>query len=145
MGSISLPVLGYIAAGAAVVGAGAAAYESHEQGVAQQNQARSKARVEALNATQKSIEMRQNMLRALASQNAGSLGAVGTGAGTGFGANSRRQLTQEQNDLLVTSANSSAQISLLDQAGSNARSAGDVGAAGDVLSGVKGYAQNAPG
>lgn len=140
MGSVSVPVAMYIAAGAAVVGAGAAAYESHEQGVAVQNANKAKARVEALNATQRSIQLRQNMLRALASQNATAGGAVGTGGATSFGANTRRQLTEGQNDLLVGSANSSAQISLLDEAGRNAKSAGDIGAVGDLASGVKSYA-----
>lgn len=126
----------YIAAGAAVVGAGASAYESHEQGVATANADKQKARVEALNETQKQITMRQNMLRALSSQNAGSLGAVGTGRATSFGANANRQITESQNDLAASSANSSAQVSLLDQAGANARAAGDIGAVADVAGGV---------
>lgn len=144
MGSISLPVLGYIAAGASVVGAGAAAYESHEQGVAAANADKQKARVEAMNETQKQINMRQNMLRALAAQNAGTLGAVGTGRGSSFGANATRQINQAQNDIMVSQANSSAQVSLLDQAGANARAAGNIGAVSDVLSGV-GKAAGGPG
>ena len=133
MASISVPTLLMISIGTTAVAGGLAAYESHEQGVAAANTAKQKARVEADNATQKQISMRQNMLRALSSQNAASLGAVGTGADTGFGANTKRQLTQGQNDLMVNSANSSAQVSLLDQEAQNARAAGDFGAAADLL------------
>lgn len=136
MGSVSIPTLAYIAAAGAVVGAGASAYESHEQGVATQNADKQKARVEADNETQKQIQMRQKMLAALASQNAGTLGSVGTGQGTSFGANAMRQITQNQNDVAVSNANSSAQVSLLDQAGANARAAGNIGAVADVASGV---------
>ena len=123
-------------AATAVAGAGASAYESHEQGVAASNQAKQKARVEADKATQQQINMRQNMLRSLASENASSLGAVGTGTGTGFGANVQRQITQGQNDLLVSQANSSAQVSLLDQQAANAQAAGNFGAFNDLAGGI---------
>lgn len=136
MASISVPTLMYIAIGATAVSAGLSAYESHEQGVATANADKRKARVEAENETQKQIGMRQNMLRALATQNAGSLGAAGTGAESGFGANMRRQLTQGQDDLMISRSNSAAQVSLLDAAASNARSAGDLGAAGDIIGGA---------
>lgn len=136
MPSISLPVLGYVAVAGIAVSAGMEAYSAHEQGVAAQNADKQKARVEALSATQKSIDMRQNMLKALASQNAGTLGAVGTGASSSFGANANRQISQAQNDLAANSANASAQVSLLDQAGANARSAGNIAAAGDIVGGA---------
>ena len=125
-----------IAAAGTAVSAGAAAYESHVQGVAASNADKQKARVEQLNAQQKQIDMRQRMLAALASQNAGTLGAVGTGRGSSFGANAMRQITQNQNDLLVNNANASAQVSLLDQAASNAEAAGNIGAAADVAGGA---------
>lgn len=140
MPSISLPTLGYIAAAGAVVGAGVSAYSSYETGVETSNADKQKARVEGLNATQKQIDMRQNMLKALASQNAGTLGAEGTGSSTSFGANANRQITQAQNDLAANSANASAQVSLLDQAGANAMASGELGAAGDVISGAGKYA-----
>jgi hypothetical protein len=132
----SAATMAYIAAAGTAVSAGAAAYESHEQGVATSNADKQKARVEQDSEAQKQIQMRQNMLRALASQNAGTLGAVGTGAGSGFGANAMRQITQSQNDLMVSQANSSAQVSLLDQAAGNAVSAGNVGAGADVFGGI---------
>lgn len=131
---------GTIATVASVASAGVAAYETHQAGVQAADQAKAKARVEADRAAQEQINSRQNMLRALASQNAGALGAVGTGAATGFGANARRQITQGQNDLLVSKANASAQISLLDQQASNAVSSGNIEAAGGLVkSGVDIY------
>ena len=122
----------------AAVGLGTigSAYEAHEQGQAIKAADERKARVEADNARQKQIDMRQNMLRALASQNAGTLGAVGTGTSTGFGANAMRQINQNQNDLLISRANSSAEVSLLEQAGSNAAAAGNIEAGVDVMKGV---------
>jgi hypothetical protein len=133
---------GTIAAVGAVAGAGMTAYESHEQGVAASNMAKAKARVEADRAAGEQITSRQNMLRALASENAGTLGAVGTGTGTGFGANARRQISQGQNDLLMSKANASAQISLLDQQSSNDLATGNVGAVGDILGGISSAAKN---
>lgn len=133
MGSISIPAAAaYIAAGAAVVGAGVSAYESHEQGVATSNADKRKARVEAENATQKQIGMRQNMLRALATQSA----SAAVGGGGINKANALRQINQGSDDLLVNQSNSSAQTSLLDQAASNAMATGNLGALADVAGGV---------
>lgn len=132
MASISLPTAALIAVG---VGATATAYESHMQGVAASNQAKQKARVEAENATQQQIQMRQKMLRALASQSA-LAGGNGGGMGSSFGANVRRQLSEGQNDLLVSRAGASATASLLDQEARNARAAGDIGAIGDLAGGA---------
>jgi hypothetical protein len=129
----------YIAAGAAVAGAATAAYESREQGIAASKQDTRKARVEADQARQQAIDNRQRMLAALATQDAqAGVGGVGTGRGTSFGANVNRQITQQQNDLQVMAANSSAQVSLLDAAGANASQAGSVGAAGDIIGGISG-------
>lgn len=137
MGSISVPAIsafvstygGAIAAGASAAAGAATAYESHEQGVAASNQAKQKARVEADKETQNQINMRQNMLKALATQDA--QGAVGGGGVNKAGA--LRQITQAQNDIMVSKANSSAQVSLLDQQAANAESAGNIGAATAVL------------
>lgn len=130
MGSVSVPTLVMVAA--VGVSAGAAAYESHEQGVATQNADKRKARVEAENASTRQISMRQNMLRALATQNA----QAGTGGGSLNKANTMRQITQAQDDLMVNSSNASAQASLLDAAGKNAVEAGNIGAVGDIAGGV---------
>lgn len=142
IGTFVVAHAGAIEAVAAVASAGAAAYESHQQGVEASNMAKSKARVEADRAAGEQITSRQNMLRALASENAGSLGAVGTSAGTGFGANARRQIGQGQNDLLMSKSNASAQISLLDQQASNATSSGNFGAFNDLASGALTAAKN---
>lgn len=121
-----------IIAAVGAASAGAAAYESHMAGVAASNADKRKARVEADNETTKQINMRQNMLRALASQNA----QAGVGGGSLNKANTMRQITQAQDDIMVSRANSSAQVSLLDQAASNARAAGDIGAAVDIAGGI---------
>lgn len=135
--AVVLPYLAYAAEAAAVVGAGVSAYESIQTGNAQASQAKQQARVEQDKAQQQQIQMRQRMLAALATQNAqAGVGGIGTGKNTSFGANVNRQITQAQNDLFVSRANSSAQTSLLDQAAANDRSAGLAGAASDVLSGV---------
>lgn len=146
MGSISLPAIGAfvstygsaIAAGASAIGAGVSAYEMHVQGEAQANAAKQKARVEADQATQQQITQRQNMLRALASQN-----AAGLGGGTNVVAGTMHQINQGQNDLLVSQANSSAQVSLLDQQASNDIAAGNAAAIGGGINalglGVKAY------
>ena len=125
-----------VSAAATLLAAGVSAYSSHEQGVQVANADKARARQAGLQATQQQINMRQNMLRALASQNAGTLGAIGTGAASSFGANARRQINQEQNDLAVSNANASAQVSLLDTAAGNAAGAGNIGAAGDLVGGV---------
>lgn len=136
MGSVSLPTIAIIAAAGTAVGSGVAAVSAHEQGIATADSDKRKANAEALQAKQQQINMRQRMLAGLASQNAGTLGAIGTGGASSFGAATMRQLTEGQNDLLVNSANSSSQISLLDQGASNAEATGTLGAAADVLGGV---------
>lgn len=132
MASISLSTVAIISAVGTAAGAGIAAYSAHEQGVATSNANKQKARVEADNATQQQINMRQKMLTALSTQNA----QAGAGGGTASQANTLRQITQGQNDLMVNSSNSSAQVSLLDQAGKNARAAGDLAAVGAIAGGV---------
>lgn len=138
MASISLPSLGVMAAigaGASVVGAGASAYMSHESGVAASNQAKDKARIAADQSTQQQINQRQNLMRALASQNA-QAGAGGIGTGGSFGANAQRQITQNQNDLLVTSAGASAQIQGYNQQAASDVTSGNIGAGVSLLDGV---------
>jgi GTP cyclohydrolase II len=117
-----------ITAAATALAAAGSAVEARQQGVATDKMDRQKARVEQINETQKQ--------KALASQNADTLGAVATGRATGFGANALRQINQAQNDLMVSNANSSAQVSLLDQAGTNASDAGSITAATDLASGA---------
>lgn len=137
----SVFTIGNAAAALGVIGSGVSAYGAHEQGVATANADKQKARVESLQGAQKQIDMRQRMLSALASQNAGA-GVGGVGANK---ANSMRQITQSQNDLMSNSANTSAQVSLLDQGASNAGAAGNLAAGGDVLQGAAGFAKNSNG
>lgn len=137
MASISGTTLAYLAI--AGVAAGSAAYEAHQQGVEISNQDKRKARVESENETAKQINMRQSMLKALAAQNASTLGTVGTSSGTSFGANALRQIKENQNDLAISGANESAQVSLLDQAAGNARTQGNVNAVKDGLSAASAY------
>lgn len=132
MASVSLPTAALIAAGATAVASGGAAYMSHEQGVATSDADKRKARIEADSEQQKQINMRQNMLRTLATQSA----MAGVGGGSASKANTNRQISQAQDDLMVSKSNSSAQVSLLDQAASNAQSAGNIGAVVDLAGGA---------
>jgi hypothetical protein len=138
----SVFTMGNAAAAAGLLGSVGSAVSQRQAGIATDKEDRRKALQAQLDASQKQITMRQNMLRALASQNAGTLGAVGTGRGTSFGANALRQITQNQNDLAANQADESAQVSLLDQAGSNAASAGSFGAASALGSGAAAFAKN---
>lgn len=141
MPSVSIPAwVVYAGEAAAVVGAGASAYESHEAGVAASNADKQKARAVQDQAAQQQITQRQNMLRALATQNA----MAGAAGGSVAKASTLRQITQNQNDLLITSANSSSQVSLLDNAAAASRSAGDIGALVDVAGGISSVAKNWP-
>jgi hypothetical protein len=101
-----------------------------------------RARQAGLEAGQKQINIRQNMLKALASQNAAS-GAAGIGTGGSFGANVNRQISQNQNDLLALNADTSAEQSQYAAQGSNAATTGNLKAGASLLdagaSAVKGF------
>jgi hypothetical protein len=125
-----------IAASTAAVAAGVSAYSAHEQGVAAANADKQKARAAADQATSQQITMRQNMLKALSSQNA----AAGVGGVGVSKANAMRQITQAQNDLITSKGGASAQISLLDSAASASRSAGDLAAVSDLAQGASSVA-----
>jgi hypothetical protein len=131
--SISLPTsVAVIAAAGTAVAGGVSAYETYQSGQATKAMDKQKATQAQIQGQQQQIDQRQRMLAALASQNAGTLGAVGTGAGSGFGANAMRQITQAQDDLMVNSANTASQVSLLDEAGNNAAASGTIGAIGGL-------------
>ena len=123
---------GTIAQIASGLGAAGSAYGQHKAGIAQKNEADMKARQAGLEAGQKQIQIRQNMMKALASQNAAA-GAGGIGTGGSFNANVNRQITQNQNDLMALSADTSAQQSLYAQQGSNAVRSGNVAAGASLL------------
>jgi len=108
------------------------AYEKHVQGVAASNDAKDKARQAGLEAAQKQIGIRQNMLRALSSQNA-QAGQGGIGTGGSFGANVGRQISQNQNDLLALSADTSGQQQQYGSQAAAASQGGNVGAGLSLL------------
>jgi hypothetical protein len=117
---------------AGLLGSGGSAFEQHKAGVAQANDAAAKSRQAGLEAGQKQINIRQNMLKALASQNAAA-GAAGIGTGGSFGANVKRQITQNQNDLMALSADTSSEQQQYGLQGSNARTAANVKAGASLL------------
>lgn len=137
-GGSSLLTAGNVFAAAGLVGSGVSAYGAHQQGVATANADKQKARVEQISGAQKQIDMRQRMISALASQSAG----AGVGGVSVNKANAMRQITQSQNDLMVNSANTSAQVSLLDQGAVNAGAAGNIAAGGNAFQGAAGFAKN---
>lgn len=116
----------------AFVGTAASAAEMHIAGVQAKNQDIVKTRQAGLDAASKSIQIRQNMMQALASQNARA-GAAGIGTGGSFGAGIQRQITQNQNDLLTNSANVSTQQQLFGMAGASAEQQGNIQAGASLL------------
>ena len=146
-GSVALPgasifTLGNAATAAGLIGSAGSAYAQHAAGVAQKNDATMRARQAGLEAGQKQINIRQNMLKALASQNAAA-GAAGIGTGGSFGANVNRQITQNSNDLLALNADTSAEQSQYVAQGNNAVTTGNLKAGASLLdagaSAVKGF------
>jgi hypothetical protein len=91
-----------------------------------------RSRQAGLEAGAKQINIRQNMLKALASQNAAA-GAAGIGTGGSFGANVNRQINQNQNDLLGLSADTSASQSQYGAEASNAIKGGNIKAGASLL------------
>ena len=138
----SIFTLGNAATAAGLIGTVGSAYAQHSAGVAQKNDATMRARQAGLEAGQKQINIRQNMLKALASQNAAA-GAAGIGTGGSFGANVNRQITQNSNDLLALNADTSAEQSQYNAQGNNAVTTGNLKAGSSLLdagaSAVKGF------
>ncbi len=117
---------------AGLLGSVGSAFEQHKQGVAQAHDAAMRSRQAGLEAGQKQINIRQNMLKALASQNSAA-GAAGIGTGGSFGANVNRQITQNQNDLLGVGADTSIQTQQYSAQGRNAITTGNVKAGASLL------------
>ena len=130
-----------LASGASLLTGAVGAYGQHQAGVAQKNDAAMRARQAGLDAAQKQIGIRQNMLSALASQNAAA-GQGGIGTGGSFGANVNRQITQNQNDLLALSADTSAQQAQYGAAGANAAATGNIKAGQSLLDTAGNNGQN---
>lgn len=120
------------ATAAGLLGTVGSAYASHTAGEAQAKDAAMRSRQAGLEAGQKQINIRQNMLKALASQNAAA-GAAGIGTGGSFGANAGRQIKQNQNDLLALNADTSAEQSQYSAQGANAITGGNIKAGASLL------------
>ncbi len=128
----SLFTFGNAATAAGLIGSGVSAYGQHEAGVATANDAKMRARQAGLEAGQKQIGIRENMLKALASQNAAA-GQGGIGTGGSFGANVNRQITQSTSDLLALSADTSATQAQYGAEASNATKMGNIKAGASLL------------
>ena len=128
----SIFTLANAATAAGLLGSAGSAFEQHKAGVAQAKDSAMRSRQAGLEAGQKQINIRQNMLKALATQNAAA-GAGGIGTGGSFGANVNRQITQNQNDLLALSANTSGEQAQYGAQGANALQAGNVKAGASLL------------
>lgn len=123
-----------IEAVAAVASTAAGAYETRVAGIAADKQARREARLQSEQATAQQLRMKQDALTALSSQNAATLGHMGTGGPTSIGASFRRQQSQNTLDLITSAAGASARTAALYQQGTNASEAGSVGALSTALS-----------
>lgn len=117
---------------AAAVGAAVTAVSSVKTGQAVKAEDTMKSRQAGLDAGAKQIDIRQNMLKAMASQNAAA-GAGGIGTGGSFGAGITRQITQNQSDLLTTSTNAATQEQLFSLQGNNAATTGELNAGASLL------------
>lgn len=138
-GGVAAAAIPWIVAAASAAGAVAGAVIQRNAGIATANNAAMQARIEGDAAKQQEIQRRQNLLRALSSQNA-SAGAGGIETSGSVGAGIRRQINQNNNDLLSIDAGTSARQSMLASQASNARRAGNIGAAASLLDGaVKTY------
>lgn len=128
----SIFTLGNAATAAGLIGSAGSAYEEHKAGQAQASDAAMRSRQAGLEAGQKQINIRQNMLKALASQNAAA-GAAGIGTGGSFGANVNRQISQNQNDLMALSADTSSTQAQYGAQGRNAAATGNIKAGASLL------------
>lgn len=113
-----------------------AGVEMRVSGIAADKAARQRARAEQDKANAQQIQMRQNALRAIATQNAATQGHFGTGGPTSFAAGVRRQSSEEGLDLLTSRAGASVTTSMLRQQGQNESDAGTIGALSKSLSGL---------
>lgn len=124
-----------VAGGIAVAGLAAGVYsgiQTYQAGQAQKAQLQAQAKTEGVAATQREIERRRNLIRALASQNA-QAGAAGITTDGSVGAIARSDINDAQNDLLYSTANSDARQRALRGQASNAARIGTAGAATSLL------------
>lgn len=124
-------VAGGITLATAAVGA-YSAYQSYEAGQEQKAEAKQAAVREADSARQDEIERRRGLMRVLSAR-AASAGAAGVTTDGSIGALTRRDIKDNRNDLLITSANSKARQRALRQSGNSAATAGTARATGSLL------------
>lgn len=122
----------YLLAATAVVGGGLAVKSQHDAGVAQDQQAKFQARTEADAAKGREITRRQDLMRALSSQNAAA-GAAGVETSGSIGQIMRTNIKQNQQDLLYDAAGVGARRAAMLAGGENARLAGNAGAVGTLF------------
>lgn len=124
-----------IAGGLALAGAAAGIYgavQQHQAGEAQKAQLNAQAKTEAVAAQQREIERRRNLIRALSSQNAAA-GAAGITTDGSVGAIMRRDIKDNQNDLLFSGVNTASRQRALRSEASNAARIGNANAATSLL------------
>lgn len=115
-----------------LVAGGVAAKGYHDAGVATKQQNQFQARIEGDAAKGREIQRRQDLMRALSSQNAAA-GAAGVETSGSIGGIARTNIKQNQQDLLTDAAGVGARRVALLTAGDNAQRAGNLQAAGSLL------------
>lgn len=109
-----------------------AAVQQRNAGIIQSNALKAQARVEGDAAKQREIERRQVLMRTLAAQNARA-GAMGVETGGSIGGIIRKDIKDNQQDLLVNSANYAAKRQALITGAANAEYTGNMQAVGSLL------------
>lgn len=137
-----VPMLAAIGGGSAVTGgvmlgttlaSGAmSAISARNAGVAQSNELKYQAYTEGLAAKQREIDRRRDLMKALSSQNAAT-GAGGIELGGSFGGIIRRNIKDNQSDLLVDAAGVSARQQAMLLAAKNAKAQGNMQAVTSLL------------
>jgi len=125
----------WVGVASAAVSAAAGIYSAAQQkraGALMENNIKVQARSEADAATQREIDRRKDLLRALSSQNA-SAGASGIETGGSFGGIVRRNIAENQNDLLISNANTQVRQRALASQASNAVEQGNAAAATSLM------------
>lgn len=124
--------MAFVAIAAIVIGGLLKAKASHDAGVAANDQAKFQSRIEGDAAQGREIQRRQDLLRALSSQNAAA-GAAGAETGGSIGGIARTNIKQNQQDLLTDAAGTGARRAALLAQGANADKAGNLAAAGSLM------------
>lgn len=122
-----------VAVAATLIGGALEVKSQHDAGVAQDQQAQFQARIEGDAAKGREIDRRQELMRALSSQNAAA-GVAGVETSGSIGGTMRTNIKQNQQDLLRDAAGTGARRSALLAQGRNARLSGNLAGAGSLFS-----------